>query len=68
MALALLQATTCYDILPLSHKLIVLETTLLVKKGLAALLQHGGFFALSRPSIDDSSANSLFFFICFNVS
>jgi hypothetical protein len=37
----LLKTQTCYDLLPLSYKLIVLETTLLVRKGLAALLQHG---------------------------
>ncbi|KAI9356749.1 hypothetical protein DFJ73DRAFT_221009 [Zopfochytrium polystomum] len=37
----LLEGCCCYDILPHSYKLIVLETTLLVKKGLAALLLHG---------------------------
>ncbi|KAJ1551964.1 AMP-activated serine/threonine-protein kinase regulatory subunit [Cladochytrium tenue] len=37
----LLRSRSCYDILPDSYKLIVLETTLRVSKGLAALLQHG---------------------------
>ncbi|KAJ3332896.1 hypothetical protein HDU76_012696 [Blyttiomyces sp. JEL0837] len=36
-----LSGTTCYDLLPPSYKLIVLETSLLVKKALSALLQHG---------------------------
>lgn len=32
---------TCYDVLPVSFRLIVLDTTLLVKKALTLLLQHG---------------------------
>ena len=36
-----LVSTTCYDVLPVSQKLIAFDTTLAVKKALAALLQHG---------------------------
>lgn len=36
---------TCYDLLPVSYKVIVLDTSLLVKKALAALLQHGALAA-----------------------
>jgi 5'-AMP-activated protein kinase regulatory gamma subunit len=36
-----LKKQTCYDVLPVSFKLIVFDTRLLVKKSLAALLQHG---------------------------
>ena len=32
---------TCYDLLPMSFKVIVLDTSLLFKKALAVLLQHG---------------------------
>lgn len=32
---------TCYDVLPVSFRLIVLDTTLLVKKALTILLQNG---------------------------
>ncbi|KAJ3090538.1 AMP-activated serine/threonine-protein kinase regulatory subunit [Quaeritorhiza haematococci] len=38
--IAALRRYTCYEILPISYKLIVFDTTLLVKKALAALLQH----------------------------
>ncbi|KAJ3155571.1 AMP-activated serine/threonine-protein kinase regulatory subunit [Geranomyces variabilis] len=36
-----LQRHTCYDLLPVSYKVIVFDTSLPVKKALAALLQHG---------------------------
>ncbi|RKP19501.1 CBS-domain-containing protein [Rozella allomycis CSF55] len=36
-----LKAITCYDILPVNSKLIFLDTSLLVKKALYALLQNG---------------------------
>ncbi|KAI8813115.1 hypothetical protein BJ742DRAFT_521528 [Cladochytrium replicatum] len=49
-----LKRFTCYDVLPVSHKLIVFDTCLLVKKALAALVQHG---AQSAP-LWDSSRNS----------
>jgi hypothetical protein len=32
---------TCYDLLPASFKIIVFDNTLLLKKALAVLLQHG---------------------------
>jgi hypothetical protein len=32
---------TCYDVLPVSFRLIVLDTTLLVKQSLTILLQNG---------------------------
>ncbi|KAI8814014.1 hypothetical protein BJ742DRAFT_746718 [Cladochytrium replicatum] len=49
-----LKRFTCYDVLPVSHKIIVFDTSLLVKKALAALVQHG---AQSAP-LWDSSRNS----------
>jgi 5'-AMP-activated protein kinase regulatory gamma subunit len=36
----LLRTTNCYDILPLSSKQVIFDKDLLVKKALAALLQH----------------------------
>ncbi|KAJ3292225.1 AMP-activated serine/threonine-protein kinase regulatory subunit [Borealophlyctis nickersoniae] len=36
-----LKRTSCYDLLPVSYKIIIFDTSLLVKKALAALLQHG---------------------------
>ncbi|RUP49812.1 hypothetical protein BC936DRAFT_141377 [Jimgerdemannia flammicorona] len=36
-----LKQHTAYDVLPVSYRLIVLDTTLLVKKALAALMQNG---------------------------
>ncbi|KAJ3126227.1 AMP-activated serine/threonine-protein kinase regulatory subunit [Nowakowskiella sp. JEL0407] len=39
--LSSLKRHTCYDLLPVSHKVIVFDTSLLLKKALAALLQHG---------------------------
>ncbi|KAI9096884.1 hypothetical protein DFS34DRAFT_650253 [Phlyctochytrium arcticum] len=36
-----LRRHTCYDLLPVSYKVIVFDVSLLVKKALAALLQHG---------------------------
>ena len=36
----ILEKNTCYDILPLSYKVIVFDQSLLVKKALAALLQN----------------------------
>lgn len=38
---ACLEQYSCYDILPFSFKVIIFDHTLLVKKALAALLQHG---------------------------
>ncbi|TPX64931.1 hypothetical protein SpCBS45565_g05536 [Spizellomyces sp. 'palustris'] len=46
-----LKRHTCYDLLPVSYKIIVLDTSLLVKKALAALLQHG---VQSAPLWDSS--------------
>ncbi|KAI8815947.1 uncharacterized protein EV422DRAFT_572289 [Fimicolochytrium jonesii] len=46
-----LQRHTCYDLLPVSYKVIVLDTSLPVKKALAALLQHG---VQSAPLWDSS--------------
>lgn len=50
-----LEQHSCYDILPFSFKVIIFDHTLLVKKALAALLQHG---VPSAPVWD--SANHLF--------
>jgi 5'-AMP-activated protein kinase regulatory gamma subunit len=36
-----LSEATCYDMMPLSGKLVVLDTRLLVTKAFAALIQHG---------------------------
>lgn len=36
-----LRQNTCYDILPLSFKVIVFDTELKLKKALSALIQHG---------------------------
>jgi hypothetical protein len=36
-----LKEHTTYDVLPVSYRLIVLDTQLLVKKALAALMQNG---------------------------
>lgn len=36
-----LKQHTTYDVLPVSYRLIVLDTQLLVKKALAALMQNG---------------------------
>jgi hypothetical protein len=41
MKISSLEQHNCYDILPRSFKVIVFDRTLLVKKALAALLQHG---------------------------
>jgi 5'-AMP-activated protein kinase regulatory gamma subunit len=38
---AFLKARTSYDVLPLSYRLIVLDTALLVKKSLSILNQNG---------------------------
>lgn len=38
---AFLQTHTCYDMMPLSGKLVVLDTGLPVKKAFSALIQHG---------------------------
>ena len=46
-----LHTYSCYDILPLSFKLIVFDNTLLVKKALSALVQHG---VQSAPIWDSS--------------
>ncbi|KAI8999318.1 hypothetical protein BC832DRAFT_598115 [Gaertneriomyces semiglobifer] len=40
-----LKRHTCYDLLPVSYKLVVLDTTLGVRKGAAALIQHGVQYA-----------------------
>ncbi|TPX56919.1 hypothetical protein PhCBS80983_g04184 [Powellomyces hirtus] len=47
-----LQRHTCYDLLPVSYKVIVFDTSLPVKKALAALLQHG---VQSAPLWDSNS-------------
>jgi 5'-AMP-activated protein kinase regulatory gamma subunit len=44
---AFLKVRTSYDVLPLSFRLIVFDTALLVKKSLNILIQNGGFFALA---------------------
>lgn len=36
-----LKQHTAYDVLPVSYRLIVMDTTLLMKKALAALIQNG---------------------------
>lgn len=36
----LLQKHSAYDMLPISSKVIIFDTTLLVKKALSSLLQH----------------------------
>jgi hypothetical protein len=36
-----LKQHSSYDVLPVSHRVIVLDTSLLVKKALAALMQNG---------------------------
>ena len=36
-----LRKHTCYDLLPVSFKVIVFDTSLLLKKALTALIQHG---------------------------
>ncbi len=46
---AFLKVRTSYDVLPLSFRLIVFDTALLVKKSLNTLL-HNGEFQLQRPS------------------
>jgi len=38
---AFLKVRTSYDVLPLSFRLIVLDTALLVKKSLSILIQNG---------------------------
>ena len=38
---AFLKARTSYDVLPLSFRLIVFDTALLVKNSLTLLIQHG---------------------------
>jgi 5'-AMP-activated protein kinase regulatory gamma subunit len=39
---AFLKVRTSYDVLPLSFRLIMLDTSLLVKKSLNILIQNGG--------------------------
>ena len=39
-----LKQHSSYDVLPVSYRVIVLDTSLLVKKALAALMQNGIFF------------------------
>ena len=46
----LLKHHTCYDPLPVSFKVVVLDTRLLVKKGLAAMLQNGGYHVSAGKS------------------
>ncbi|RKO92010.1 hypothetical protein BDK51DRAFT_15168, partial [Blyttiomyces helicus] len=46
-----LKRHSCYDVLPVSYKIIVFDVSLLVKKALAALLQHG---AQSAPLWDST--------------
>lgn len=38
-----LKEHTAYDVLPVSYRLIVFDTRLLVKKALSALVQNGSF-------------------------
>ena len=39
-----LKQHSSYDVLPVSYRIIVLDTSLLVKKALAALMQNGIYF------------------------
>src|SRR4051794_11281705 len=39
-----LKQHSSYDVLPVSYRVIVLDTSLLVKKALAALMQNGIYF------------------------
>jgi len=50
---AFLKARTSYDVLPLSYRLIVLDTALLVKKSLSILNQNG---IVSAPLWDSKSS------------
>jgi 5'-AMP-activated protein kinase regulatory gamma subunit len=50
---AFLKARTSYDVLPLSYRLIVLDTSLLVKKSLNILNQNG---IVSAPLWDSKSS------------
>jgi len=50
---AFLKARTSYDVLPISYRLIVLDTALLVKKSLNILLQNG---IVSAPLWDSQSS------------
>jgi 5'-AMP-activated protein kinase regulatory gamma subunit len=50
----LLCTTSCYDLLPLSSKQVIFDKNLLVKKALAALLQH----SLQSAPLWDSSTHS----------
>lgn len=45
-----LKQHTAYDVLPVSYRLIVFDTRLLVKKALGALVQNGMFFTLKTTS------------------
>ena len=45
-----LKVRTSYDVLPLSFRLIVLDTTLLIKKSLNILIQNSEHTGLLAPS------------------
>ena len=47
-----LKVRTSYDVLPLSFRLIIFDTSLLVKKSLTILIQNGRLHALASPSSD----------------
>lgn len=47
---AFLKVRTTYDVLPLSYRLIVLDTALLVRKSLNILIQCGTFNLRSKMS------------------
>ncbi|CAO3615464.1 unnamed protein product [Cunninghamella echinulata] len=49
-----LKQHTAYDVLPVSYRLIVFDTHLLVKKALAALVQNG---IVSAPLWDSATQN-----------
>lgn len=46
-----LKVRTSYDVLPLSFRLIVLDTTLLVKKSLVTLIQNGEQECIRKGSL-----------------
>lgn len=46
-----LKVRTSYDVLPLSFRLIVLDTDLLIKKSLSILIQNGAFAPRLTPPL-----------------
>lgn len=52
---AFLKVRTSYDVLPLSYRLIVFDTALLVKKSLNILIQCGKSAANSRTVSDSTT-------------